>query len=110
MTLTVNEKHLALDVNGHLGHFEDWTPVVAEVLAQQESIELTQAHWEIIELAQQFYNQFDLSPSMRPFVNFVKKQLGPTQGNSIYLMRLFSSSPVVSISRISGLPRPKHCL
>ena len=99
-----------LDANGFLVDRALWTPAVAEAFAELESITLTDAHWEIIALIQRFYEEFDASPANRALVKYVKNDLGPEKGNSIYLMSLFPSSPTRLASRIAGLPKPKNCL
>ena len=64
----------------------------------------------IISLIQRFYEEFDGSPANRALVKYVRIELGPEKGNSIYLMSLFPSSPTRLASRIAGLPKPKNCL
>jgi tRNA 2-thiouridine synthesizing protein E len=99
-----------LDANGFLVDRTLWTPSIAEAFAELESITLTDAHWEIISLIQRFYEEFDASPANRALVKYVKIELGPEKGNSIYLMSLFPGSPTRLASRIAGLPKPKNCL
>jgi len=98
------------DENGFLRQPEAWTADIAKAFAAEEGIELTEAHWQIIELLQSFYASFGDSPANRALVNFVKQHLGPEQGRSIYLMKLFPGSPARVGSRIAGLPKPKNCL
>lgn len=100
---------IAVDQDGFLLALDDWTIAVAEALACAENIELTDAHWEIITLVQNFYQQTGLSPATRALVKLVAKQAGADKGKSIYLMKLFGGKPALSISRIAGLPRPANC-
>ncbi len=99
-----------LDANGFLVDRALWTPAIAEAFAELESITLTDEHWEIVSLVQRFYQEFDASPANRALVKYVKIELGPEKGNSIYLMSLFPGSPTRLASRIAGLPKPKNCL
>ena len=99
-----------LDANGFLVDRALWTPAVAQAFAEQESITLTDAHWEIVSLIQRFYEEFDASPANRALAKYVKTELGSEKGNSIYLMSLFPGSPTRLASRIAGLPKPKNCL
>ena len=99
-----------VDAEGFLQNLNNWTPTIAEQIAQQENIVLTDAHWEIINLVRDFYHQFDLSPAMRPLVKFVGKNLGEDKGKSIYLMQLFPPSPAKIAAKIAGLPKPANCL
>ncbi|USD19832.1 TusE/DsrC/DsvC family sulfur relay protein [Microbulbifer variabilis] len=108
--LTVNGREIPLDKEGYLQDLDDWSRDVAEELAHAEKIELTNAHWEVIELLQEFYRQFELSPAMRPLVKFIGQRLGLEKGRSIYLMQLFPPSPAKVASKIAGLPKPTNCL
>lgn len=99
-----------LDPEGFLNNFRDWTPELAQRLAENENISLTPAHWEIIELVREFYARYDHSPNTRPLVKFIQQRLGGEKGQSIYLMKLFSGSPTKLICKIAGLPKPTHCL
>ncbi|WP_444909449.1 TusE/DsrC/DsvC family sulfur relay protein [Microbulbifer sp. TRSA005] len=108
--LTVNGREIPLDKEGYLRDLNDWSRDVAEELAHAENIELTNAHWEVIGLLQEFYRQFELSPAMRPLVKFIGQHLGSEKGRSIYLMQLFPPSPAKIASKIAGLPKPTNCL
>ncbi|WP_444890136.1 TusE/DsrC/DsvC family sulfur relay protein [Microbulbifer sp. DLAB2-AA] len=108
--LNVNGQEIPLDNEGYLRNLNDWSRDAAAELARAEDIELTNAHWEVIELLQEFYRQFELSPAMRPLVKFIGQRLGPEKGRSIYLMQLFPPSPAKVASKIAGLPKPTNCL
>ena len=101
---------LSLDSDGYLNALEAWDRFVAQELAALESIQLTQQHWELIELVRRYYQEFDHAPSMRPLVKWIKLESGPDKGNSIYLHKLFPVSPAKQLARVSGLPKPTKCL
>jgi len=98
------------DKEGFLLDLDDWNPAVAEQIAAAESIELTPAHWELLQLLRDYYAQFDSSPAMRPLVKYCAQKLGKEKGRSIYLMSLFPGSPAKLGSKIAGLPKPENCL
>lgn len=100
----------AVDKEGFLLNLNDWDEAAALQLATSENIELTAAHWEVIHLMRQFYQEFELSPAMRPMVKYVGQHLGQDKGKSIYLMKLFPGSPAKLASKIAGLPKPDNCL
>jgi tRNA 2-thiouridine synthesizing protein E len=100
----------ALDSEGFLLDLASWNESVARHLAAAEGMTLTAEHWEIIHLTRGFYQQYKLSPAMRPLVKYLRQQLGADKGNSIYIMRLFPGSPAKLISKIAGLPKPDNCL
>jgi tRNA 2-thiouridine synthesizing protein E len=100
----------AFDKEGFLCRLDDWSPTVAQQLAAAEGIELTEQHWEILELLRAYYEEFDASPAMRPLVKYCALKLGADKGKSIYLMSLFPGSPAKIGSKIAGLPKPENCL
>jgi len=108
------ETTLGLDIRfddeGYLEDLSQWTPEVAEHLAAQEGLTLTDAHWEILYLLRDFYTSYEHSPAMRPLVKAVKQALGDEKGRSIYLMQLFPGSPAKVSARLAGLPKPDNCL
>lgn len=96
---------------GFLESAERWNPKVAEIIAGEDSIDLSDNHWEIIKFLREFYKQHEISPpSNRLFVKAVKEAFGEEKGNSIYLMQLFPGTPAKTACRIAGLPRPTNCL
>lgn len=110
MQIHIDGRNIELDKDGYLIHLEDWSPEVAKALAEQESIHLTQDHWEIIQLLHNFYREFEISPAMRALVKYTEKKLGSEKGRSIYLLQLFPPSPAKVASKLAGLPRPTNCL
>ncbi len=99
----------ALDKEGFLQDFRDWQPEIAPVLAATESIELSEAHWEIIRLVRDYYERFHVSPTSRVLVKLVADKLGAEKGKSIYLMKLFTPKSAKLVAKISGLPKPNNC-
>ena len=101
---------IALDKEGFLRQLSDWSPAIAEEIACNEGISLTDAHWEVIYLLRQYYEQYDSSPAMRPLVKYCGMELGADRGKSVYLLSLFPGSPAKIGSKIAGLPKPDNCL
>ncbi len=108
--LHIDGRDIATDGDGFLEHYDEWDAVIASTIATRESIVLTDAHWEILNLLREFYQQFEQSPAMRALVKYVGQQLGKEKGSSIYLLKLFPGSPAKIASKIAGLPRPENCL
>lgn len=109
-TLLAAGKTIKLDKDGFLQSLADWSPEAACVLAQHEQLELTDEHWEILDLLRAFYSEFQLSPANRPLVKYVALKLGPEKGNSMHLNRLFKGTPAKLAAKLAGLPKPTNCL
>lgn len=98
------------DEEGYLLDFTTWNEQMALLLANEEGIELTPSHWELIHLIRQFFSEFDLAPAMRPLCKYVAAHLGADKGKSVYLLQLFPGSPAKRLAKIAGLPKPENCL
>ena len=100
----------AFDKEGFLRNLGDWSPAVAEQLAETEGLSLTEPHWEVLHLLREYHAEFDSSPAMRALVKYCGLKLGPDKGKSIYLLSLFPGSPAKLGSKLAGLPKPDNCL
>ncbi|MGY2462434.1 TusE/DsrC/DsvC family sulfur relay protein [Vreelandella sulfidaeris] len=105
-----SEKQWELDPEGYLVNQAEWSETIAQLMAEEEGLTLTQAHWEIIDVVRAFYQRYEMAPAMRPLVKATKNALGEEKGRSIYLMQLFPGSPAKRIARLAGLPKPTNCL
>lgn len=98
------------DDDGYLVDSTTWNRELAQALATQHSLVLTDDHWAIIALVRRFHADTDVVPAMRPLVTLVKQQLGPEKGNSLFLHKLFPDSPAKLLAKVAGLPKPTNCL
>ncbi len=103
-------KTLETDANGYLLNINDWCPELAPALAKTENIELTDAHWEVVNFVRAFYLEFNTSPAIRALVKAMAAKLGQDKGNSRYLHRLFPKGAAKQATKIAGLPKPAKCL
>ena len=105
-----NGKQIETDSEGYLLNSDDWEEGMIEILAQEEGIELTDDHLEIIHFVRDFYLEFNTSPAVRMLVKAVEKEHGPEKGNSKYLFKLFRKGPAKQATKLAGLPKPAKCL
>ena len=101
---------IELDKHGYLADYTQWQHELAPILAEQEKIELTPAHWEVIHFVRDFYLEFKTSPAIRILVKAIAKKLGEDKGNSKYLYKLFPKGPAKQATKIAGLPKPAKCI
>lgn len=106
----LNGKTYPTDKHEYLADHKLWDEALAHHIAKLEAIELTPAHWEVIQFIREFYQTYDTSPAMRMLVKAVAQRLGPEKGNSRYLFQLFPKGPAKQATRIAGLPKPAKCL
>ncbi|RUO31546.1 sulfurtransferase TusE [Aliidiomarina sedimenti] len=105
-----NGKSYPTDKHEYLANLDDWSPELAEYIASLENIEMTPAHWEVVNFVQAFYKEYETSPAMRVLVKAVKQSMGEDKGSSRYLYTLFPKGPAKQATRIAGLPKPAKCI
>lgn len=105
-----NDKKIETDSFGYLVNFEEWLEELTPTLAEQESITLTESHWEVVHFVRAFYLEFNTSPAIRALVKAMAQKLGPDKGNSRYLHRLFPKGAAKQATKLAGLPKPAKCL
>ncbi|WP_114764484.1 TusE/DsrC/DsvC family sulfur relay protein [Vibrio rhodolitus] len=103
-------KQIETDAQGYLLDHTQWDEGMIEVLAQQEGIELSDAHLEVVLFVREFYDEFNTSPAVRMLVKAMEKAHGPEKGNSKYLFKLFKEGPAKQATKLAGLPKPAKCL
>ncbi len=93
-----------IDLNdeGYLNHFDQWTKEVGAEIAKEEGIDMTEAHWKIVDYIQEQFKA-EVSLSIRK----VGKS-GVVDIKTFY--QLFPKGPLKTSSRISGIPKPVSCI
>ncbi|MEE4246091.1 MAG: TusE/DsrC/DsvC family sulfur relay protein [Kangiellaceae bacterium] len=102
--------NITTNPEGYLLDSSQWYRELAPLIAEKDGIVLTSDHWEVVDYVRRFYEEFETSPSIRPLVKYLAKELGSDKGNSIYLHKLFPKGPAKQATKIAGLPKPKRCL
>jgi len=106
MTNTVRNIHYELLPNGQLTHLQEWTPEAAAYLAQTQHLELSDAHWDIINLMRDFYAEFNISPVHKLLIKNIREKLGEDKASDEYLNTLFPGNTLLQGTLIAGLPTP----
>ncbi|TKB49191.1 TusE/DsrC/DsvC family sulfur relay protein [Ferrimonas aestuarii] len=105
-----NGQEIETDKQGYLLDAKQWQPEMAPILAQEEGIELSDNHWEVVNFVRDFYLEFNTSPAIRVLVKAIGQKLGEDKGNSKYLYKLFPKGPAKQATKIAGLPKPARCI
>lgn len=105
MAFELNDKIYMTCGDGHLENLEDWSKEVADYLAKEENIEMTDVHWEVVNFLREYYEEYSIAPMIKTLVKVITKKLGHEKGNLKYLYELFPKG-AMQANRIAGLPRP----
>lgn len=104
MSLEADGKVIETTETGFLTNLDDWSEAVAEVIAGEEGISLTPAHWDVINyLRDEYINNAGNQPNNRNML----KDMGKIWGRKIAskdLFDLFPGNPSKQAGRIGGLP------
>ncbi|HSN20360.1 MAG TPA: TusE/DsrC/DsvC family sulfur relay protein [Usitatibacter sp.] len=109
-SITVNGKQFETDEEGYLVNLADWTEDVGAAIAQEEKIEMSPNHWEVVNFLRDYYNEYQIAPAVRVLTKAIGKKLGPEKGSSQYLYELFPYGPAKQACKIAGLPKPTGCV
>ncbi|MCI4624478.1 MAG: TusE/DsrC/DsvC family sulfur relay protein [Candidatus Magnetoovum sp. WYHC-5] len=109
-SIEVSGKQIELDEDGYMTNLGEWSKDVAEFLAKEDSLVLTEAHWEVINFLRSYYEQYQIAPMIKILVKEIKKTMGADKGNTKYLYQLFPDGPAKQACRYAGLPKPTGCV
>ncbi len=100
---TLNGKAVHVNEEGFLTEYDEWDESLAEALAAQIGIELTEAHWKVIRfLREDFRAQGETATTRRV------QQVGGVPVKEQFV--LFPKKPGKKMSYIAGLPKPHGCV
>lgn len=109
MELQINGKTIELSEAGWLENLDEWSPEVANGIAGNENVELTDEHWDIINEARSYFEENAVVAEPRVFSKLMKKKYGADRSSQQYIYSLFPYGLIKSANKIAGLPRPKGC-
>ena len=96
--------NVEIDVNeeGYLTDFSQWNKTIGEEMAKEQSIELSDRHWDAINYIHDKFNKEEpLS------IRGIKKS-GVIDVKEFY--SLFPGGPLKKATLIAGIPKPKSCI
>ena len=96
--------------DGFLRDPQAWDAELANKVADELEITLTEEHWSVIRGVRQFYERTGRSLSMRPLVRVVRNEVDANLGTSIALAQLFGNQTTRHVAMISGVPKPSDCI
>jgi tRNA 2-thiouridine synthesizing protein E len=108
MAFEIGGKTIETTATGFLADQNDWTKEVAEHIAVEEQITLTERHWDLIEyLRDEFFNNSENFPNTRTIVKAMSEKWGEKIDQKA-LYELFPRDPSKQGGRIAGLPESRR--
>ncbi len=110
MSYQLNGHPIEHDEEGYIQDISLWNKELAGLIAEDENIEMTDEHWEVVNFLREYYEEYQIAPAVRVLVKAMKKTFGPEKGNNKYLYTLFPYGPAKQACKIAGLPKPTGCV
>lgn len=102
METTLAGHKVEMDEQGYMTDLNQWNRDVAQHIAEEEGIALTDAHWPLIDYLQDQH---------RKEVPLTIRKVGKSGVVDIKgLYALFPGGPLKKSSRIAGIPKPVSCI
>ncbi len=110
MQVEVNGKSIQLSEAGWLENLDEWSEELAIEIANNEQIaDLNDEHWDIINMAREYFHENGVVAEPRAFSKIMKKKFGPQRSDQKYIYSLFPTGLIKCANKVAGLPRPKGC-
>lgn len=112
MQVEVSSGSIELSEAGWLMNLDEWTEEIGVKIAEDvEGIEeLTEEHWDIINLTREYFNENNQVAEPRKFMKLMKERFGKDRSSNKYIFTLFPKGGLIkSANKVAGLPRPKGC-
>jgi TusE/DsrC/DsvC family sulfur relay protein len=107
MALEVGGSTLAVDFEGYLVDPAQWTEQIAEALAREERIVLTDEHWAVIRFVREYYEQHHIAPDARHVMKHLAGLKGTGKAGRNDLFVLFPYGYVKQACKIAGMRKPR---
>ena len=100
---TIGDREVHVNDEGFMTEYDEWDEGMAESLAGNIGITLTDDHWEAIRFLRSDFQSQGETPTLRRVTN----EAGiPTKK----LFQLFPKKPAKKMAYIAGVPKPAGCV
>lgn len=99
-----NDEKFDIDEDGFILDFNLWSKNWVQYVKEQEGIdELSEEHWLVINVLQDYYKKNGIAPMVRVLSKLTKFKLK-------HIYELFPSGPGKGACKMAGLPKPTGCV
>ena len=96
-------KTIEVDNEGFLANSKDWNKDVAQDIAKELGMTLTEVHWKAIDFARKEFEDTGEAPTLR---RLTKSGIISTKD----LYALFPNGPAGKLAKLAGLKKPTGCI
>jgi len=110
MQAEANGQVVELSEAGWLLNLDEWSKELAVEISVSEKIsEMTDEHWDIVNLAREYFTENGSVCEPRVFSKLMKEKYGKDRSSQKYIYALFPTGLIKCANKVAGLPRPKGC-
>jgi tRNA 2-thiouridine synthesizing protein E len=110
MAYEINGETFDADEEGYIIDISNWNEGLADLIAADEKIEMTEEHWEVVNFLREYYDEYQIAPAVRVLTKAIGKKFGKEKGSNKYLYALFPYGPAKQACKIAGLPKLTGCI
>ena len=108
--LNIKGREVKTDAEGFLADLGDWSEDLAECLAENDQLTLTDEHWKVLRWIREYYEENGIAPNLRIMQKSIGEDLGEEYANKKHLFDLFPYGPAKQGARYAGMPKPTGCV
>ena len=96
------------DIEGYVVDPEDWNEDLAQDLAEEEGLALTEQYWPILCFMRDYWQEHKVAPDIRHVITHLVKAHGYDKKSAKQLLfKLFPYGYVKQACKIAGMQRPR---
>jgi tRNA 2-thiouridine synthesizing protein E len=108
--LELDGQSYEVDEEGYLMDWSVWKEGMANIMAKEDGLELSEEHWDVIKFLREYFEKYQIAPMIKILTKELKKKYGKEKGSTKYLYELYPGGPAKQACRYAGLPKPTGCV
>jgi TusE/DsrC/DsvC family sulfur relay protein len=106
--MSTGETAVPRDEEGYLIEPDDWSAALAQTLATEEDLTLTDDHWTILNFVRDYFAENLITPDIRHVARYFAEQAGcDKKAGKARIFELFPYGYVKQTCKIAGMKRPR---
>lgn len=110
MTLQRNGKTVETDEEGFLLDPHDWDEKLAEAIARDINLELTEPRWAVVRYVREHFETHGQVPEARHVLKMLAERFGREQATRKFLYQLFPYGYGQQACKIAGMRKPRKLM
>jgi len=98
------------DEEGFLLDPTEWSPALAEVIAENEGLPLNDERWLVVHFVREQFESRQSVPEARAVLKYLQEELGPDNATRKYLYMLFPYGYGQQACKIAGMRKPRKLM